>query len=262
VADLLTDEYLAWCRNQRITPNTVTSRRRVLKSLGNAGVATREEVEAWWNERAHLTAGTRSNDLANLRTFFKWCRRWEHRDDDPTLRLDSPKVSRGLPRPLSKPDLLRLLDVLGPDLRRSVCLGAYAGLRVSEAAALRWDDIDLEINTMRINDSKGGKSRLVKVSPLLIDELLPRADGNVVTAGERPYSAANLQRKINRAIKAAGVTATFHQLRHRYGTVAYQATGDLLAVGRQMGHSSPVTTAIYAQASDDITAKIAAAVLR
>jgi integrase len=255
-------DFLAWCERDRVPPNTIAARRRTLASIGDAGIATRDDIELWWNSRAHLSKATRSADLANLRTFYKWCRRWEHRDDDPTLRLDSPKVARGLPRPLSKPDLMHLLADLPPDLRRAVCLGAYAGLRVSEAAALRWDDIDTEINTMRVNDSKGGKSRIVKVSPLLIDELLPRVPGSVVTAGATPYSAANLQRKVNRAIQGLGIEATFHQLRHRYGTVAYQATGDLLAVGRQMGHSSPVTTAIYAQASDDITAKIAAAVIR
>ena len=54
----------------------------------------------------------------------------------------------------------------------------------------------------------------------------------------------------------AGVDGTFHALRHRYGTLAYQATRDLVAVGRQMGHSSPVTTAIYAAASDDVADEI------
>ena len=69
---------------EREPPNTIASRRRVLASLGNAGTASREEVEAWWATRRDKAPGTRSNDLANLRTFYKWCRRWEHRDDDPT----------------------------------------------------------------------------------------------------------------------------------------------------------------------------------
>ena len=55
---------------------------------------------------------------------------------------------------------------------------------------------------------------------------------------------------------------TFHTLRHRYGTLAYQATRDLLAVGRQMGHSSPVTTSIYAAPADDAADVIADAVAR
>jgi len=254
--------WIEWCERERLPQNTIARRAVTLRNVGIAGTATREDIEIWWQSRADLAPATRANDLANLRSFYRWCQRWEHRDDDPTRRLDAPKVGNNLPRPMQRPDLLRLLEVLPDDLRRAVCLGAYAGLRVSEAAALSWIDVDTETGTLRVNDSKGGKSRVVSVSPILVDNLLPITGGNVVTAGAPPYSPANLQRKVNRAIKAAGVDATFHQLRHRYGTVAYQATGDLIAVGRAMGHSSPVTTAIYAQANDDVAAKIAAAVVR
>ena len=247
--------------SERRPANTIAAARRVARSLPTAATATREEVEAWWSSRTHLSPATRSNDLALLRTFYAWARRWEHRDDDPTLRLDAPKVPRGLPRPISRADLIRLLSDLPPDLRRAVCLGAYGGLRVSEAAALTWHDVDLETRRIRVL-GKGGKTRLVGMSPLLLDELLPDVGGNVVTAGGAPYSAGTLQRKVNRAIRAAGVDATFHQLRHRFGTVALAATGNLLAVSRAMGHASPATTAIYAATSDADLDVIADAVTR
>ena len=79
--------------------NTIKSRTRVLHNIGNAGTATREEVEAWWATRRDLAPATRNNDLTNLRTFYKWARRWEYRNDDPTARLDAPHVPNGLPRP-------------------------------------------------------------------------------------------------------------------------------------------------------------------
>jgi len=254
--------YLEYLAAEHTPANTVAARARVLRSIGNAGTATREDVEAWWATRRDLSPATRSNDLANLRAFYKWCRRWEHRDDDPTTRLDAPKVDKGLPRPLSRADLHRLLAVLPDDLRRAVALGAYAGLRVSEVAALHWHDVDLEARRARILHGKGGKSRLVALGAVLIDQILPDTGGNVVTGTKQAMSAATLQRRINRAIHRAGIDATFHQLRHRYGTLAYQATRDLVAVGRQMGHSSPVTTAIYAAASDDVADAIAEAVAR
>ncbi len=256
------DDWIAHLTQERRPANTVATARRVMRSLPNASDATREDVEAWWASRAHLSPATRSNDLAILRTFYAWCRRWEHRDDDPTARLDAPKVDKGLPRPLSRADLHRLLAVLPDDLRRAVALGAYAGLRVSEVAALHWHDVDLEARRARILHSKGGKSRLVALGAVLIDQILPDTGGNVVTGTKQSMSAATLQRRINRAIHRAGIDATFHQLRHRYGTLAYQATRDLVAVGRQMGHSSPVTTAIYAAASDDVADAIAEAVAR
>ena len=247
---------------EREPPNTIASRRRVLASLGNAGTASREEVEAWWATRRDKAPGTRSNDLANLRSFYRWCARWEHREDDPTRRIDAPKVNKGLPRPVSRADLRTLLDTLPDDLRRAVALGAYAGLRVSEVAALRWEDVDVEARRARVLHGKGGKARIVALGSVLIDHLLPDAGGNVVTGTADAMSAATLQRRVNRAMRRAGVSDTFHGLRHRYGTLAYQATRDLVAVGRQMGHTSPVTTVIYAAASDDTADIIAEAVAR
>lgn len=260
--DPLSMAHLDHLRAERVPDNTIRARATVLRALGIAGTATREDVELWWTSRADLAPATRSADLSHLRAFYRWCQRWEHRDDDPTLRLDAPKVPNGLPRPVSRSDLRTLLDALPDDLRRAVCLGAYAGLRVSEAAALSWTNVDTEARRARIVASKGAKSRLVAIGAVLLDELLPDTGFNVVTGSTEVYSAARLERRVNRAIRGAGVDATFHQLRHRYGTLAYQATGDLIAVGRQMGHSSPVTTAIYAAASDEVADTIAQAVAR
>jgi integrase len=109
---------------------------------------------------------------------------------------------------------------------------------------------------------KGGKWRTVACRPVLLDALLPETGGNVVTAGGTPYSGQTLQRKVNRAIHAAGIDMTFHALRHRWGTIAYAETRDLLAVGRALGHASPVTTAIYAATSDDMLDVMADAVSR
>lgn len=258
----LTQAYLAWSTAEHVPANTVRSRARALRLLSDAGTATREEVEAVWASRRDLSPGTRTNDLAGWRGFYKWARRWEHRLDDPTLRIDAPHVARLLPRPMCKADLRHLLDTLAPTERRAVCLGAYAGLRIHEAAAVDWAQVDIEGRKLLVLHGKGDKQRLIAISPILIDELLPDTGGNVVTAGHPPFSAAALQRRVNRAFRRAGVTATFHQLRHRYGTVGYQATGDLLALADQMGHASVVTTAGYAAAAGDVAVKIATAVVR
>lgn len=266
MADLpdLVRRWLDWLGTDRaMSEHTVTTYARTLRTLPNAPTATREDVEAWWHSRADHPAATRVNELAALRSFYKWCRVFEHRpaDDDPTLRISPPRVPRGLPRPISRADLLTLMRELDGDSRRAVALGAYGGLRVSEAAALTWHDVDLENHRLRVR-GKAEKTRLVGLGAALLDALLPDTGGSVVAAGRKPYTAATLQRRVNRAIRAAGVDATFHQLRHRYGTVALAATGNLLAVSRAMGHSSPASTAIYAATSDADLDVIAEAVSR
>jgi integrase len=260
LTDPLSIAWIQWCLNEHRPTNTIASRTRALRSVGNAGTATREDVEAWWLTRAHLSPCTRHSDLANLHSFYKWAKRWEYRDDNPTTRIDSPYVPQGLPRPMSNADLHRALDSLPPHLRRATCLGAYAGLRVSEAARLDWADIDLELHRIRVMHSKGGKSRRIPISAVLLNELLPVTGGNVVMGGGEPYAPDSLTRRINLAFRGLGITATFHTLRHRYGTIAYKATGDIYAVSKLLGHSNINTTAIYVAANDETAALIAEAV--
>lgn len=263
--DTLSAQWIEHLRAERTPPNTIARRASVLRAIGNAGTATSADVEAWWAGRRHLAPATRSNDLACLRSFYHWADLWDHRPaaDDPTRRLEAPKVDKGLPRPLGRAELRRLLTDLPDDMRRAVALGAYAGLRVSEVAALNWADVDIDARRARIWAAKGHKSRLVALGVVLLDQLLPAATGQNVVTGGAALTGAQLQRRVNRSMqRILGGSPTFHQLRHRYGTLAYQATHDLVAVGRQMGHSSPVTTAIYAAASDDAADVIADAVAR
>jgi integrase len=259
LTDPLSAAWIQWCRNERKPAFTIARRKSTLQSLPGAGTATREDVEAWWLTRAHLSAASRHSDLASLRSFYKWCKRWELRDDNPTMRIDSPRVDPGLPRPMSRVDLLKALDSMPDDLRRAVCLGAYAGLRVSEAAALDWSDVDLENRQLRVMNSKGNKSRRVPMSPVLLDALLPVTGGNVVGGGV-PYSTYTLSRRVREAFRALGIAATFHQLRHRYATIAYEATGDILAVSRLLGHANITTTQIYVRTREDVAQAIAMAV--
>lgn len=247
----LVNDWITHLGSRGLSENTLRTYARTMRTVTDPESATADDIDQWWESRSHLAATTRVNELAAVKSFYLWCRRRDHRGptDDPTYRIEPPRVQKGLPRPASRADLRKLLDALPEDLRRAVCLGAWAGLRVSEAAALDWDDIDRENNRIRIK-GKGGKTRLVGISALLMDSLLPDTGGNVVTAGGKPPSAANFQRRINRAIEVAEVDITFHQLRHRFGTLALATTGNLLAVGRAMGHSDPSSTAIYAATSD------------
>lgn len=261
--DDLSTEHIAWLERQNDrSKNTLAGRARVLRSLNNAGTATREDVEAWWESRAHLATGTRAVDLSHLRDFYRWCQMYDHRTDDPSIRIRAPRVENAVHTKVSTEELVDLIDALPEDLARAVRLGALAGFRVSESAALDWSDVDTADDVLIVRRSKGGKSRAVPVSPDLIRLIgppLPR--GNVVTNGGDPYSAAQLQRRLNRAMRGHGCDFTSHDLRHRWGIAAYRVSHDLLAVGEMMGHSSVNTTKIYAQADSEMKRKIASAVM-
>ncbi len=256
--------WLGYLAQRNRSPSTIRSYSSTMRTFHpDPCTATIEDVEAWWQSLDGLSVNTRTRSLSCVRSFYTWAARFDLVTVNPTRRLDPPHRGRKLPQPISRADLHRLLGGADPEMRRALCLGAYAGLRVSEAAVLNWTDVDLESRRIIVRGGKGDKDRAVGLSVLLLDALLPNTGGNVVTAGGSAYSAASLQRKINRAIRRAGVDATFHRLRARYATVALAGTGNLLAVSRALGHSSPATTAAsYALSADSDLDLIAEAVTR
>lgn len=259
----LTDQWLTWlAEDQRKSPHTIATYTRTLRTIPNADTATREQVEAWWDARKHLSPASRHNELSALRSFYKWCRTWDHRDDDPTRRLTAPKKPQRLSEHVGREDMRTLLEGLPDDLRRATALGAYAGLRVSEAASLHWRDVDRELRRIIVRQGKGGKDRMVGLPPILLDHLLPDRGGYVVTGNDVVWTGHTLGRKWVAAANTLGVDATFHMLRHRFGTIATAAGVPLTSVQRAMGHASPATTAGYVAVSDTDLDLIAEAVTK
>lgn len=260
------DDFLTWAERDRTrSPHTIRRYRRVLTTLGfDPTTATREQIEAWWATRYDAAPATRANDLACLRSFYKWTTRFGHRDDDPTRRLDFPKVPIKQPRPAGKSDLERLLGDLTaghPDLRRAFALGAYGGLRVSEAAGLDWADVDPERRIAYVT-GKGVKERGVGISSVLWDYMLPELPaGNVVTGGGSAYKPDTLQRKVNRFMRDHGVDSTFHDLRKRGASLALSRTKNPVAVCQMFGWESLQTAQHYAAFDDDVLHQIADAMV-
>ncbi|WP_313817265.1 tyrosine recombinase XerC [Citricoccus sp.] len=116
---------------------------------------------------------TLARKTASVRVFMAWAVREGHLEQDPSLRLSSPKRSSTLPDALSAGQAGRLLDTAGApapgDAReRAVALRDAAllevlyatGLRVSELVGLDRRDVDHERRTLVVT-GKGGKQRTV-----------------------------------------------------------------------------------------------------
>lgn len=259
----LVEDFIHWAeRDRNRSPNTILRYRATLRDLSAFATlpdATQDEVQEWWESRYDMSPGTRSNELACLRTYYKWCIKFDHVVRDPTRRLDAPKIPNRVPRMIGRSDFDKLLGELtkdAPDLRRVFALGGYAGLRISECAALDWKDIDLEARRLFVR-GKGLKERPVPLSPVLLDYILPVTAGNVATGGGRPYTGAVLQRKVNRLMDRAGIDNTFHGLRKRGASIALSKGASPVAVKVMFGWSSMETVSNYAVVGDDELDRIA-----
>lgn len=252
-------------RDRSWSPNTIRRYRTVLEALPKCPSWTVDDADRWWESTRESAPTSRENALAALRSFYRWMTRWDHRPDDPTRRLVSPRIAKKQPRPIAREELRKVLALCDerkrPDLRRATVLGAYAGLRVSEAAGLDWSMVNTEHRRL-IVAGKGSKERVVGYSPVLMDELLPNTGGNVVRAGEARFTADTLQRAMTRLFEDAGMPedVRFHSLRKRWATLAIPAAG-VHAVAKAAGWASIETANTYAVISDEALDQIAAAVV-
>ncbi|WP_170228547.1 tyrosine-type recombinase/integrase [Nesterenkonia populi] len=125
-------------------------------------------------------------------------------------------------------------------------LMSFCGLRASETASLRFDQIETATGTklLRIT-GKGDKTRRVPL-PRTIAQKIALEDHERIFLFPG-YQSDHLRSasvsKIIRQTFPAGVTA--HMLRHRFATRVYSQTGDLRAVQELLGHASLATTETY-----------------
>ena len=84
-------------------------------------------------------------------------------------RVARPKVPKKLPVVLSREETARFLDALENPKHRALLMTAYAGgLRLSEVARLRVEDIDSARMVIHVRQGKGQKDRDVMLSPRLL----------------------------------------------------------------------------------------------
>lgn len=201
-------------------------------------------------------AETRKSVRTSFRSFFGWAYKSGRLEHDPAEALPGVRVPPGLPRPT--PERVLHAAVIGADARATfmIRLGAYAGLRCSEIARVHSEDWDGR--SLRVL-GKGGKVRSVVIlQPDLVrnlDELSGWAFPNRWT-GE-PITAGYVTKLLSAALP--GDQWTGHTLRHRFATVALAGTGDLLAVGKTLGHSRLDTTQRYTLLTDAALVAVARA---
>jgi integrase/recombinase XerD len=216
-----------------------------------------------------LSAGTSPRStarfLSSLRSFYRWALRENLITEDPSLRIESPKQGKPLPKSLSESDVEKLLEM--PDLDRVVeCRDRtmlellYAcGLRVSELVGLTMSQVSLNQGVIRVM-GKGSKERLVPMGEEALlwlqrytrgprvdllqgrpsDVLFPSNRGTAMTRQTFWY-------RIKIYGERAGIQSHLspHTLRHAFATHLLNHGADLRVVQMLLGHSDLSTTQIY-----------------
>lgn len=269
--DLDLIEYAHWAREIRgLADTTIRVRIDLLQRLHVLADLPLRELEPGHilrferSEIAGRAPETRRSYACHIRAFYRWALQAGVVDEDPSTLLTLPVVPRHLPRPIDEADLAAALAAARPKMAAMLTLAAYAGLRCVEIAALDWTDLRREHDgTAYLHvHGKGGKQRVVEVGQTVLRALhrygVKRRGPVFLGMDGARISPKSVSSSVNRYLAGRGIDATMHQLRHRYGTVAYQLSRDLRMVQEQLGHASPQTTAGYARPSAEAAARMVA----
>ena len=189
--------------------------------------------------------------LAALRFLYKVTLKRDWSLDDA---IPIPKKPKKLPVILSPQEVRQFLDSVKNREHHAILTTCYAaGLRISEAVALRPHAIDSQRMVIRVEQGKGRKDRYTLLSPKLLEIL------RAWWRAERPkdwlfpgylhqhigISAVEDECREARLISKIAKPITPHSMRHAFAVHLLEQGTDVRKIQLLLGHRSLATTAKY-----------------
>ena len=212
-----------------------------------------------------LTKKTVARRLASIKSFYKYLINIEFIDKNPSLFLQSPKLSKELPNFIDEKIIDELMNqpdinsVKGLRDRAIMELFYSTGMRLSELVNLDIGSINTKDHLIKVV-GKGNKDRLIpfgKRAKFCIENYLKKralalkssfkGTPLFVNSKNQRVPKRTIQRRVSNYIKlvAEGKRLGPHILRHSFATHLMNKGADIRAVGDLLGHSNLSSTQIY-----------------
>ena len=200
--------------------------------------------------------------LSAIRSFFRWMLREGYAQHNPATPVKAPKSPRHLPATLDADGVAQLLDIPTDTplaIRDKAIMELFysSGLRLSELAALCWDQLDLASGMVTVT-GKGNRTRMVPVGRIAAEALQEWRKARVkfasfeephvfVSQRGNPIATRAIQTRIRYWAKRQGIPQNIypHLLRHSFASHLLESSSDLRAVQELLGHADISTTQIY-----------------
>ena len=244
------EEWSRWLAASGRTRSTINTRtdhlRRAARELQGSPWEVSDQRLIEWVGRKNWSLETRRSVYASLRLFWEWGTGTGAATASPAS-LPRVRASHACPRPCPEAVIDAAKATADPRIRLMIRLGAELGLRRGEIARVHESDLyqATEGWVLRVF----GKGERLRILPATEDLALAirvecrrgagfafpgQIDGQLSAAYVGKLLAAHLPGEW-----------TGHTLRHRFGTVTFAKSQDVMAVSRLLGHSSVGTTQIY-----------------
>ena len=208
--------------------------------------------------------------LSAVKQLYGFLQLQNRRSDNPAQHLCPPRQGRALPPLISEAQIDALLAA--PDTEtifglrdKAVLETLYAtGLRVSEAAQMQLQDLDLQRGVVTVI-GKGNKQRIVPLGAEAVHwlerylkttrgELLKHTPCDFVFVGQKRSGISRqlVWQMVKRYAAEAGISELSpHGLRHAFATHLVNHGADLRSVQMMLGHASLNTTQIYTHVANE-----------
>jgi len=222
--------------------------------------------------KKNYAEATVARKVAAIKSFFQYLHAEGTIRRNPAESLESPRVGRSLPKPLSVTEVDELLEQPlkrnTPEAKRDRAMLEllYAtGLRVTELVSLDVDDINMSGPYVRCM-GKGSKERTIPIheqAAAAVAEYLN--DGRAQLVKNRRESALFVNRRgerltrqgfwliLKQYAKEANIATpvTPHTLRHSFATHMLRGGMNLRHVQELLGHANISTTQVYTQIANE-----------
>jgi len=249
-----------YCRLERYRLN------RILNYLQSKGCSNLKDITPQIVESLKsslidqkLAPKTINDYIIQLKTVLNIALNYDYIEKNPTKIIKMLKVTNVRSRKaFTKKEIKTILEMADDDTGQYIRLILLTGVRLSELANLRWDDIDLE-NRHLIVQSKDGfapKSRKVRYIDLSNEAIeffndLSRNGKYIFCNGsgnKRYKDPGDYTKRINAVLREAGLYQKgfgAHTLRHTYISMLCQAGVPITTVKELAGHADIQTTMKY-----------------
>jgi integrase/recombinase XerC len=200
--------------------------------------------------------------LSAIRSYYRWLMKEGLAEHNPAKAVKAPKAQKKLPATLDTDAVTQLLNIQDDSplaIRDKAIMELFysSGLRLSELAGLRWDQIDAASGLVTVT-GKGNKTRVIPVGSVAAGALEKWRKARANFAGfEEPHifvsnrgtpiSTRANQSRIRYWARRQGLPQQVypHLLRHSFASHMLESSGDLRAVQELLGHADISTTQVY-----------------
>jgi len=225
------------------------------KPLLKTGIGKPQNYREKFDPRARKVTANRSLTILKAALNRAWQDGMTPSDDawrkvKPFKGVEDPKI-----RFLSEKECQRLINACPENFRLLVQGALYTGCRYGELIKIQCEDFNTRVGVVSVYDTKSGRTRHVpvtdvgkaffkrlKVGRKGTDYMFKRVDGE-------PWGRSHQIRPITKASKIAKIdpAATFHTLRHTYGSALAMKGVPLQVIAEVLGHADTrITNKHYA----------------